>query len=327
MDQKPLIFALEASHDLGARIAGLLGMALSQHEEREFEDGEHKARPLTSVRGRNVFVIQSLYGDPRQTVNDKLCRLLFFVGALRDASAANVTIVAPYLCYSRKDRRTKPRDPVTTRYVAKLMEAVGAGRVMTMDVHNQAAFQNAFNVPTEHLSAVNLFCSHLTSAARTSPLAVVSPDAGGVKRTSPLLQALERAAGRPIAAAFLEKHRSSGVITGDLFAGDVEGKTAIILDDLISSGATLIRAARACRERGASRVIAAATHGVFSSEAEQLLSDDCLERVVVTNSVPPFRLSSEFERRKLTVLDVAPLLAESIRRVHEGGSLTELMEL
>jgi ribose-phosphate pyrophosphokinase len=253
--------------------------------------------------------------------------LLFFAGALRDASAANVTVIAPYLCYARKDRKTKPRDPATTRYVARLMESVGIGRVIAIDVHNLAAFQNAFNVPTEHLSAATLFVRHFESIARESPLAVVSPDSGGIKRTRPFLEALERVAGRPIAPAFLEKRRSSGVLSGELFAGDVEGKTAIILDDLISSGTTLVRAAQACRNRGASRVIAAATHGLFSTAAEQALSDDCLERIVVTNTVPPFRLSNDFQRRKLTVLDVAPLLAESIRRVHEGGSLTELMEL
>jgi ribose-phosphate pyrophosphokinase len=327
MDQKPLIFALGTSHELGSRIAGLLGTALSQHEEREFEDGEHKARPLVSVRDRDVFVIHSLYGDSQQTVNDKLCRLLFFVGALRDASAADVTIVAPYLCYARKDRKTKPRDPVTTRYVARLMESVGAGRVITMDVHNVAAFQNAFSIPAEDVSASTLFVSHFESIARGSPLAVVSPDAGGIRRTRPFLEALERVSGRTISPAFLEKQRSSGVVSGELFAGEVEGKTAIILDDLISSGTTLVRAAQACRARGARRVIAVATHGVFSSAAEQVLSDDCLDSIVVTNTVSRFWLSHEFQRRKLTVLDVAPLLAETIRRVHEGGSLTELIEL
>src|SRR6516165_8314689 len=138
------VFALNSSHDFGEKVCARLGIPQSSHEEREFEDGEHKTRPLVNVRGRDVFVIQSLYGDPKQSVNDKLCRFLFFAGALRDASADRVTAVIPYLCYARKDRRSKPRDPVTTRYVAALFEAVGADAAVTMDVHNLAAYQNAW---------------------------------------------------------------------------------------------------------------------------------------------------------------------------------------
>ncbi|MCK4867236.1 MAG: ribose-phosphate pyrophosphokinase-like domain-containing protein, partial [Alphaproteobacteria bacterium] len=138
------LFALNASRAFGERVAERLGIALGQHEERDFEDGEHKARPLENARGRDVFVVQSLYGEAGESVNDKLLRLLFFIGALKDASAAEVTAVVPYLGYARKDRKTKSRDPVTTRYVAALFEAVETERVVTIDVHNLAAFQNAF---------------------------------------------------------------------------------------------------------------------------------------------------------------------------------------
>jgi N-terminal domain of ribose phosphate pyrophosphokinase len=190
------IFALGASRDFGERVSACLGIPLSALEEREFEDGEHKARPLVSVRGKDVFVIQSLYGDSRQSVNDKLCRLLFFLGALRDASAASVTAVAPYLCYARKDRKSKSRDPVTTRYVAALLEAVGADRVVTMDVHNLAAFQNAFRIHTDHLEAKNLFVEYFVPLVRPliqqAEVVVVSPDAGGVKRAEDFRQALGR---------------------------------------------------------------------------------------------------------------------------------------
>lgn len=141
----PLLFALQSTRELGDRVAAALGVPLSPHEERGFEDGEHKVRPLVSVRGHDVFVLQSLYGDADQSPNDKLCRLLFFTGALKDAGAARVTVVAPYLCYSRKERKTKSRDPVTTRYVASLFEAVETDCVVTLDVHNVAAFQNAFH--------------------------------------------------------------------------------------------------------------------------------------------------------------------------------------
>jgi len=147
------LFALNAGRDFAASVSRHLGVSLAEHEERDFEDGEHKSRPLENVRGKDVFVIQSLFGDRRQSVNDKLCRLLFFLGALRDASAARVTAVVPYLCYARKDRKSQPRDPVTTRYVAELFEAVGTDCILTMDVHNLAAYQNAFRCRADHLEA------------------------------------------------------------------------------------------------------------------------------------------------------------------------------
>lgn len=327
MDRGQLsLFALYATRSFGEEVARCLGTGLSEHEEREFEDGEHKSRPLVNVRGRDVFVLQSLYGDGHQSVNDKFCRLLFFLGALRDASAGRITAVVPYMCYARKDRKTKPRDPVTTRYVASMFEAVGVDRVVTIDVHNLAAFQNAFRRPTDHLDTINLFAGHFASTARESEMVIVSPDVGGVKRARTFRDALEHLAGRPIPTAFMEKQRSAGVVSGDAFVGDVQGKTAIILDDLISSGTTLARAAKACLERGATDVIAAATHGAFVGDAEQILWNETLRRIVVTNTIPPFGLTGEFIKKKVTVLDVAPFIAEAIRRIHEGGSIVELLE-
>jgi ribose-phosphate pyrophosphokinase len=139
----PILFGLRGSEELVREMGQHLGVAVSPHEERDFEDGEHKIRPLRNVRGRDVYIVQSLHGDDHQSVNDKFCRVLFFIGALKDAAADRITLIAPYLAYSRKDRQTKPRDPVTTRYVAQLLEAVGVHRVITADVHNVAAFQNA----------------------------------------------------------------------------------------------------------------------------------------------------------------------------------------
>ena len=278
------------------------------------------------MRGKDVFVVDSLYGDEAQSVNDKLCRLLFFLGALRDASAARVTAIAPYLCYARKDRKSKARDPVTTRYIASLFEAMGVDRVVTMDVHNLAAFQNAFRIRTEHLEAKRLFVDHFAPLMRDERVVVVSPDAGGVKRAEEFRQALERAIGRPVGSAFAEKHRSAGVVSGAALVGDVNGQAAIIIDDLISSGTTLVRAAENCRVHGATRVYAAATHGVFSSTAGEILSSPALEKLVVTDTIPPFRLSAEFKRDRLVVLDATPLLAGTIRRLHAGESLVELLE-
>jgi ribose-phosphate pyrophosphokinase len=326
MTDAPCLFALDASRGYGERVAAALGRPLCRHEEREFEDGEHKTRPLENVRGRDVYVIHSLYGEPGISANDKLIRLLFFIGALKDASAAQVTAICPYLAYARKDRRTKPRDPVGSRYVAQLFEAVGADRVVTLDVHNLAAYQNAFRIPAEHLEARGLFVAWFAARLGDAPVVVVSPDAGGVKRADALRASLARALGRPVGSAFMEKRRSEGVVSGDALVGGVGGMTALIIDDLVSSGTTLARAAAACKALGAKRVFAAATHGVFAGTAAQVLADSALETVLVTDSIPPFRLSPALQGRRVEVLDTAPLLAEAIRRLHSGGSLVELLQ-
>ncbi|HJV79529.1 ribose-phosphate pyrophosphokinase [Noviherbaspirillum sp.] len=319
------IFALEGSRPFGEAVARHLGLALSAHEERGFEDGEHKARPLTGVRGRDVFVIHSLYGDATHSGNDKLCRLLFFIGALKDAAAGRVTAVVPYLAYARKDRRTQPRDPVTTRYVAALFEAVGSDAVVTMDVHNLAAFQNAFRCPTENLEANKLFVAHFAPALQKEEVVVVSPDAGGIKRAESFRQRLSHAIGKPVGAAFAEKHRSLGVVSGEMLVGEVDGRVALIIDDLISSGGTIARTARAGRQRGAKKVIAAATHGLFMADAETVLADAALDGIVVADTVPPFRLHAGPLKEKLIVLDSTALFAEAMRRMHEGGSVTDLL--
>jgi ribose-phosphate pyrophosphokinase len=318
------IFALRATAALGAAVAAALGQPLAGHEEREFEDDEHKARPLEPVEGAEVYVIQSLHSGPADSANDKLCRLLFFIGALKDAGAARVTAVVPYLCYARKDRRTKPNDPVTTRYVAALFEAVGTDAVVTLDVHNPAAFENAFRCRSVALTAAPLFVDHVRSLA-DEPLCVVSPDAGGVKRAELLREALEAALGRPVGKGFADKHRSAGVVSGDLFVGDVSGATALIIDDLISTGNTLLRAARAARRAGARRAIAFVTHGLFMAGAAAAIADPALDRLVVTDSIPPFRLGAAARHDKIDSLPVAPLLAEAICRLHAGRALSDML--
>ncbi|HSQ02954.1 MAG TPA: ribose-phosphate pyrophosphokinase [Burkholderiales bacterium] len=319
------LFALNASRDLGNAIARSLAIALSRHEEREFEDGEHKARPLESVRGCDVYVVQSLYADEKQSVNDKLVRLLFFLGALKDAAAERVTAVVPYLCYARKDRRSKPRDPLSSRYVASMLEAVGVDAVVTIDVHNIAAYQNAFRVRAEHLEAKKLFVEYFAPLIGEEPFAVVSPDVGGVKRADAFRESLERRLGRTAGRAFMEKTRSEGVVSGEMLIGDVTGRHVVVIDDLISSGATLNRAVAKCRASGANKIYAAATHGLFMGKAAELLANPELETLVVTDSVRPFRLDPELANRKLTVVSCVPLLAEAIRRMHTGGSLVELL--
>jgi ribose-phosphate pyrophosphokinase len=317
------LFALQATAELGNSIAKALGVSLATHEERDFEDGEHKVRPLDSVRDRDVYVIQSLHGGPNESANDKLARLLFFIGALKDVGAARVTVVAPYLCYARKDRRTKPNDPVTTRYIAQLFEAVGADVMVTLEVHNPAAFENAFRCRAIALTATPLFVDYAKALAGES-LCVVSPDPGGVKRAELFRETLEAEMGKPIGKGFADKHRSAGVVSGDLFVGDAAGATVLIIDDLISTGGTLLRAARVARKSGAKRVIALVTHGLFMSGAAEVVADPAIDRLVVTDSVPPFRLGPN-ARGKIDTLRCAPLLAETIKRLHEQRALTDLL--
>jgi len=325
-DPELLLFALDATRAFGERVSRQLGVALSPHEERAFEDGEHKARTLVNVRGRDVFVVQSLHGDNGQSVNDKLCSLLFFIGALKDASAASVTAIVPYLGYARKDQKSQIRDPITTRYIAAMFEAVGTDRIVTMDVHNLAAYQNAFRCRTDHLQATGLFAAYFAPLVRDHEVVVVAPDAGGIKRSEKFRLRLSHDLGRPVAAAFAEKHRAQGVVSGELIVGDVQGKCAIIVDDLISAGTTIARTVKACVSRGASQVYAAASHGLFVGDAPQVLADDALTQIVVTDTVPPFRLPVGKVRDKLVVLDGATLFADAIKRIHSGGSISELLE-
>jgi len=320
------LFSLRSGQPLAERVADRLGIRLSAHEERDFEWGQHKSRPLESVRGSDTYVVQSLHGDLEQSVNDKLCRLLFFLGALRDAGARRVTAVVPFLCYARKDRQTKPRDPVITRYVATLFEAVGVDCVVTIEVHNLAAFQNAFRCRTEHLSAHRVFAEFLADRITDRELAVVSPDLGGIKRANLYREALSRRIGRPVSNGFVEKHRSGDVVTGDTLVGDIEGRTVLLVDDMISGGTTLARAAAACRRAGARQVVAAAAHGAFIQEASRALGDAPIDRIAVLDHIPPSVLDANLVAQKLWLLDSATLLAEAIRRMHEGGSLTELLD-
>ena len=279
------VFSFSDGQEIAANACRKLGIELSKVEERNFEDGEHKCRPLNSVRNQDVFVIQSLFSDETLSVNDKLCRLLFFIGALRDAGALQVTAIIPYLCYTRKDRKTKSRDPVTTRYVAMLLEAVGIHRVVTLDVHNLAAYQNAFRCRAEHLEAKNLFINYIVNEHIDEELVVVSPDVGGIKRAEIFREALMRSIDRPVTSAFMEKKRSEGVVSGEVVIGGVNNKTAIIVDDLISTGSTIVRTANACKAKGCNKIYAVATHGLFTFGSDQLFKCDSLEKIMISNSV------------------------------------------
>ena len=313
-----MIFALEGSRAYGERVAARLEWPLSAHEERAFEDGEHKIRPLLDVTRRDVFVVHSLNASADASPNDKLCRLLFFIGALKDAGAARVTAVVPYLCYARKDQRSQSRDPITTKYVARMMEACGADAVMTFDVHNRAAFENAFRIPTTNIEAMPLFVEHFAEGLRHEKIAVVSPDIGGAKRAERFRRALAEATGEEPSAGFVDKRRAGGVVSGDLFVGDVQGRAAILFDDLIGTGTTLCRAAAKCREAGARRVFAAATHGLFIGDAVAVLRGAEFDGIVVGDPVRSAAEAAGLLPDNVTILDTSPLAAEAVVRAHAG---------
>jgi ribose-phosphate pyrophosphokinase len=328
MDPAPLLFAPLASRAFGERVAARLGVPLAPLEERDYEGGEHKSRPLVSVRGRVVYVIQSLSGDEAGSANDRLCRVLFLAAALKDAGAARVTACLPYIAYSRKDRRTKERDPVNSRYIAQLLEAVGVDHVMVMDVHNVAAFENAFRCSVDLLEAAPLLADQVAEQAGGQPVSIVSPDFGGAKRAQRVQQLVAARLGAPVDLAILEKRRDNGEVTGDLIIGPVTGRHAVVVDDLVSAGTTILRAVQACRAAGALSVTAFATHGVFAPGAERLLGPDGPDRLYVTDTLLPTRLTpAAGSAAKLVVLPASGLFAEALRRIGAGESVVALREM
>lgn len=316
--EDPVLFALDGAHALGDGIARELGVPVSETTCVEFDDGEHKLRAARDVEGCDVFVVQSLYQDADRSIHDRLCRLLFFLGALRDAGAARMTAVIPYLCYARVDRKTEPRDPVTTRYVAAFLEAAGVNRVIALDVHNIAAFQNAYRVPTVHLEAGALFAAHLAPVLSGTEVVVLSPDVGGIKRAEAFCNTLADTLDGPVDTAFMEKRRVDERVAGDRVIGDLEGRAVVILDDMVCSGRTLARAINACERAGATPVYAAATHGVFTTGAETALNAAALAGTLITDSIPYPRPGGPSHIQHLNVLTAANLFGTAIKRMHSG---------
>lgn len=310
-----LLFAPGHSVAFGRRVADCLGVTLARSEEREYGGGEHKMRPLDDVQNQDVFAIQSLCGDEHASANDKLCRLLFFLATVKDAGARRVTAVVPYFSYSRKDRRTQVQDPVTTRYIAAMFEATGVDCVVTLDIHNEAAFDNAFRCQSIRIDAADTFATSLAPDIGTAPLVVASPDIGGVKRAQLFRETLARKLGREVGFAFLEKRRSGGVVSGKLLVGDVENRTLVIYDDMIVSGTTILRACEVARRSGASRVYVAAPHAAFLPEATQLFATPDIHSVLVSDSIALLSSFANVPGDRLRVCSVAPLIAQTIQRL------------
>ena len=307
-----LLFAPLHTRALGERIAAELSEPLAASEEREHDFGEHKMRPAQDVRGQDVYVVQSLHGDTRASANDKLCRLLFFLSALRDAGAARVTACIPYLCYARKDRRSNAQDPVTLRYVAALFEAMHVARLVVLDVHNEAAFDNAFRCPTLRIDADALLFEQLRRAGGSTEPVLTSPDIGGFKRVQRLQDTFAKRLGTRVDFAFMEKRRSGGVLSGERLVGEVADRDVLIFDDMIASGSTILRATAAARESGARSVHVAVTHAAFNEEAARLGTREGPDSLLVTDSIAvPAELAARLP--KLSVCSIAALFATTIR--------------
>ncbi|MCC5858657.1 MAG: ribose-phosphate pyrophosphokinase [Ectothiorhodospiraceae bacterium] len=307
LNSDPLIFVLDHEAAFGNGLQHALALDLAPLELRAFEDGEHKLRPQVSVRGRDVYLVHRLAGSPGLSTNDGLLRLLFFIATVRDLGAARITAVVPYLPYARKDRRTKPRDPVNLRYLAQLFEAMGLDRLVTVDAHNQAAVENAFRCELIHLEARHTLATAALALADDLPLVVLSPDTGGVKRAERLREGLQEFSGRDAGLAFLEKHRSEGMVRGDAVVGDLRDRFVLIVDDLIASGTTMRRAVDACQRAGAARVVACATHALFAEGSRQLIEHPGLHRLLVMNTV-----AVPESWPNVDVLPVEPQLARTV---------------
>jgi ribose-phosphate pyrophosphokinase len=309
-DKRLMVFAGRGSQALGAKIAGKLGIALGQVELKTFSNGEVYCRYLESIRGADVFIVQSTHAP----VNRNLMELLLMIDAAKGASAHRIIAVMPWYGYSRQDKKSAPREPISARLVARMVETAGADRVLTMHLH-AGQVQGFFQVPVDHLIARPMLTQYFLDKVVEDEYVAVSPDAGRAKLA-------EKFAGElGVRPAFLTKNRPEhNIAEAGYVVGDVAGKAAILVDDIVDTAGTLIEAARVVRESGATRVYAAATHGVFSGPAFERLSGPEIEEIVVTDTIPLATNALD----KIKVLSVSDILARSIRSIFTDGSVSEL---
>ena len=310
MEGRLQIFCGNANRQLAQEIAHGLNINLGRAMVSTFKNGETRVKIEENVRGSDVFVVQ-----PTCTpVNHHLMELLLLIDALRRASAARVTAVVPYYGYAKQEKKTTGREPISAKLVANLIRTAGADRVLTMDLH-APAIEGFFDIPVDHLQAGPLLAEYIRELM-LAPTVVVSPDAGGVGRANSFRERI--GAG----LAIIAKQRPQPDIAEMIeMVGDVDGKTAVIVDDMISTGGTLAEAARALRERGATAVYACATHGIFAGDALSIVAESVLVETIVTNTIP---LTQGHERARVRAISVAPLFAEAIMRIHKDLSLSAL---
>ena len=309
---KMMIFTGNAHPKLADSIAVKLNTKLSSAFVGRFSEGEIRVKINDNVRGKDVFVIQSTCPP----ANDNLMELLIMIDALRRASAWRITAVIPHYGYARQDRKDQPRVPITAKLVANLLTTSGADRILTMDLH-AGQIQGFFDIPLDHLFAINVLVDYF-SKKKLKNLVIVAPDVGGIK--------MARAYAKRLKAklAILDKRRSSPESTEVMhLLGDVEGRKAIIVDDLVATGGSLIEAINALHKRGVKEIYAAITHGVLSGNAISRIKKSYLKELLITDTIP---FPSSVKTNKIKVLSVAGLLADAIKRIHTDQSISCLFE-
>jgi len=305
------LFSGNANRPLAEEIAKTLQLPLGDADVSRFSDGEVYVQINENVRGEDVFVVQPTCPP----VNDHLMELLVMIDAFKRASARRITAVLPYYGYGRQDRKVQPRVPITAKLVADLLTAAGAHRLLAVDLH-AGQIQGFFNIPVDHLFALPpIIVDHLVKMDLHDPV-LVSPDAGGVERARAVAKRLKAG------LAIIDKRRDGNNVAVFMhLIGDVKGRDAVIIDDMIDTAGTLVQAVDALKREGARRIVACAVHGVLSGPAIARIEESALEEVIITNSIA---LTPEHQVPKIRVLSVAPLLAEAIRRIHDEESVSTL---
>lgn len=301
-----------ANKDLAKDIAFNLGIPVGDAQVGTFSNGEISVSINESIRGSDVFVVQSTSAP----VNDNLMELLIMIDALKRASAGRINAVMPFYGYARQDRKSKSREPITAKLVANLIEAAGADRVITMDLH-APQIQGFFDIPVDHLYAAPLFVNYFINK-KLDDIVVVSPDVGGVTRARALATKLDA----PL--AIIDKRRPKPNVSEVMnIIGDIENKNCIIIDDMVDTAGTLVNAAKVLKDMGAREVYVACTHPILSGSAFERIRDSVIKELIVTNTIP---LPAGKPADKIKVLSVAPLFAEAIKRIYEGLSLSKLFD-
>jgi ribose-phosphate pyrophosphokinase len=311
MDGMLKLFAGNANRPLAEAIAEYLGRPLGKALIGRFANGEVRVHIDENVRGNDVFVIQPTC----HPVNENLMELLVTIDALKRASAARVTAVVPYYGYAKQEKKTTGREPITAKLVADLITVAGANRLLTMDLHSPA-IEGFFNIPVDHLRAANVLAARVRAMRLDRNTVVVSPDAGGTRRANEFRQRIGASL-----AMILKQRPGPDVAETVEMVGDVCGKTAILVDDMVITGGTLVEAAEMVLERGAKEVYACVTHAAFTPEGLALLEHSPIRQCIVTDTVP---VEPGAAGGKIVVASVAPLLAEAIIRIHENRSVSEL---
>jgi ribose-phosphate pyrophosphokinase len=314
MNKELKLFAGNSNPALAKEICDRLGIGLGEATVSSFSDGEIRVNIEENVRGADIFVIQSCSSP----VNTSIMELLIMLDAVKRSSAYRITAVIPYFGYARQDRKDEPRVPITAKLMADLITTAGADRVLTMDLH-AGQIQGFFNIPVDHLYALPVLLDYISKLSKrgAADLVVVSPDAGGVERARAFAKRLQAQ------LAIIDKRREGPNNAHVMnIIGDVEGRSALLLDDMIDTAGTIVQGAQACMDKGARMVWAACTHPVLSGPALERLQASPLTEVVVTNTIP---LDGKDQRcPKLRVLSVASLLGEAITRIHEEESVSSL---